>query len=92
MSDAYRRVHTGNLYRLALACKLLSLYWELTGEMYGDQELRETDTVKYLNDIDQRVLPVDKVLNQRLSGIRAELTKHCTDEEIDIAIKLAKTL
>lgn len=81
-----------NIMRLALAIKLVDVHRALTAEMYGNPDLRETDTVKYLDGIAERMLPVDKSTEKRLLEIRSNIDRELSEDDSALALELAKKL
>lgn len=77
------------LVRLVYAIQALEAFRGILDTKYGDQELRATDTLAYLDRIGQATTPLEKVVLSHLSSERAEASRACTEEEIALAIDLA---
>ena len=81
-----------NIVRLALVNKQLTLWLELTALVYGNPELRETDTYLYLDGIKNSMLPCDKAIETRLRQLRSTLDRALSDDDSLLALELANKL
>jgi len=78
--------------QLVKAIVALDLHHEAMAVKHGDKGLKNYDTLKYLQGIDNGMTKDDRIERRHLSLKRAELTRVATESEIDDAIAQAKQI
>jgi hypothetical protein len=83
-------VSKSNYDRLLTAIRMLDSFRSSLDRKYGDPALRQWDTVKYLDSIDNAMSDVERVKLYTLIRERADATSACTEDEVVRAINQVK--